>query len=64
MINNLSIGSWKVNGLEDKYRDDIFTACLKYDIDILLETWKGADANLNFPDYKIIQKCRKKNRRS
>lgn len=58
MINNLSIGSWNVNGLGD----DLFTSCLKYDINILLKTWKGTDANLNFPDYKIIQKCRKKNR--
>ena len=42
-MNNLSIGSWNVNGLGDKYRDDQFMSCLKYDINILIETWKGVD---------------------
>ena len=37
---------------------------MKYDINILLETWKGTDANFNIPDFKILQKCRNKQRRS
>lgn len=64
MINNLSISSWNINGLGDKCRDDFFLSCIKYDINILLETWKGADSDLNIPDFKVIQKCRKKQRRS
>ena len=59
MNNNLSISSWNVNGLGDKCKDDLFLSCMKYDINILLETWKGTDAN-----FKILQKCRKKQRRS
>lgn len=63
-INNLTISSWNVQGLGDKCRDDFFVSCLKYDINILLETWKGTDQNYNFEGYKIIQKCRKKKKRS
>ncbi|CAC5367435.1 unnamed protein product [Mytilus coruscus] len=63
-MNKLSIGSWNVNGLGDKYRDDQFMSCLKYDINILIETWKGVDDTSNIPDFKNFQKCRKKNRRS
>jgi exonuclease III len=64
MNTNLSINSWNVNGLGDKCKDDLFLSCMKYDINILLETWKGTDANFNIPDFKILQKCRKKQRRS
>ena len=64
MITTLSIGSWNINGLGDKYRDDVFLSCLKYDINILLETWKGTDSNLNIPEFKTLQKCRKKQKRS
>ena len=63
-INNLTISSWNVQGLGDKCRDDFFVSCLKYDINILLETWKGTDQNYNFEGYKIIQKCGKKKKRS
>ena len=56
MINTLSIGSWNINGLGDKYRDEFFLSCLKYDINILLETWKGADSNLNLSEFKTLQK--------
>jgi exonuclease III len=64
MNTNLSISSWNVNGLGDKCKDDLFLSCMKYDINILLETWKGTDANFNIPDLNILQKCRKKQRRS
>jgi len=46
MINNFSISSWNVQGLGSKYRDEDFLSNLKYDINILLETWKGADSDL------------------
>jgi exonuclease III len=61
MNTNLSISSWNVNGLGDNCKDDLFLSCMKYDINNLLET---TDANFNIPDFKILQKCRKKQRRS
>ena len=50
MINNLSIGSWNINGLGDKCRDDFVMSCL-------LETWKGSDSSLNLSEFKTLQKC-------
>ena len=64
MSNNLTIASWNINGLGDKCRDDFFISCINYDINILLETWKGTDNELNMPDFNVLQKCRKKKRRS
>lgn len=61
---NLAISSWNIQGLGDKCRDDFFLSFMKYDINILLETWKGTDHNYNLKDYKIFQKCRKKKKRS
>lgn len=62
VINNLSISTWNVQGLGDKCNDDNFN--IKYDINILLETWKGIEPNINIPDYNFFQKCRKKKKRS
>lgn len=62
MINNLSIGSWNINGLEDKCRDDFCMPCLKYDINMLLETWKGSDSSLNLSEFKTLQKCWRKHK--
>ena len=64
MFGNFTIGSWNINGLGDKCKDDFFLSMIKYDINILLETWKGTDSEVNVPDYKLIQKCRKRKRRS
>lgn len=64
MINNLSIESGNINGLGDKCRDDLFMSCLKYDINIILETWKGSDSSLNLSEFKTLQKCRSKHKRS
>lgn len=58
-VNNLSISSWNIQGLGDKCSDDFFLSLLKYDINILLETWKGSDPNYNLADFKTFQKCRK-----
>jgi hypothetical protein len=58
MINSFSISSWNVQGLGSKYRDEEFLSNLKYDINILLETWKGADFCI--PNFSIFQKSRKK----
>jgi hypothetical protein len=38
--------------------DEDFLSNLKYDINILLETWKGADFCM--PNFSIFQKSRKK----
>lgn len=54
MINNLSIESGNINGLGDKCRDDLFMSCLKYDINIILETWKGSDSSLNLSEFKTL----------
>jgi hypothetical protein len=60
MLNNFSISSWNVQGLGSKYRDEDFLSNLKYDINILLETWKGADPDFCIPNFSIFQKSRKK----
>jgi hypothetical protein len=59
MNTNLSISSWNVDGLGDKCKDDLFLSCMKYDINILLETWKGTDANINIPDFKFYKNAGK-----
>jgi hypothetical protein len=65
MINDLSISTWNVQGLGDKCNDvNFFLSYLKYDIDILLETWKGTEPNFCIPQYNIFKKCRKKKKRS
>ena len=64
MSGNFTIGSWNINGLGDKCKDESFLSCIKYDINILLETWKGTNSDCNIPDFNVIQKCRKKKERS
>ena len=64
MINNFSISSWNVKVLGSKYRDEDLLSNLKYDINILLETWKGADSDFCIPNFSILQKSRKKKKRS
>ena len=64
MKTNFSIGSWNIQGLGGKTEDEQFVSCLKYDINILLETWKGSDSNSNIEHFKILQKSRKKKLRS
>ena len=63
-INNLTISSWNIQGLGDKHRDDFFMSKIKYDINILIETWKGNDSTIDFPDFKTLQKFRRKKKRS
>ena len=64
MTHNLTVSSWNINALGDKCRDDFFISCLNSDINILLETWKGTDAQINLSNFNVIQKCRKKSKRS
>ena len=47
-----------------KYRDEGFLSNLKYDINILLEIWKGADPDFCILNFSIFQKSRKKKKRS
>ena len=37
---------------------------IKNDVNIFLETWKGLNSELNITGFKILQKFRKKNKRS
>ena len=53
---NISIGSWNIQGLGGKIEDDNFISSLKYDINILQETWKGADSKCNIANFNILQK--------
>jgi hypothetical protein len=50
--------------LGSKYRDEGFLSILKYDINILLEIWKGADPDFCILNFSIFQKSRKKKKRS
>ncbi|CAC5411506.1 unnamed protein product [Mytilus coruscus] len=60
MKTNLSIGSWNIQGLGCKLEDDYFLSSLKYDINILMETWKSADSSTNIINFSYVQKSRKK----
>ena len=68
MVNNnkrqLSISSWNVHGLGDKYNDSIFLEKIKSDINILLETWTGEKKETNIPGYLTISKSRKKKKKA
>ena len=60
----MSISAWNVHGLGDKMNDDMFINKISSDINILLETWTGADPKVNLQDYNSISKCRKKKKRN
>ena len=61
-IDKLSISSWNINGLGQKYRDEDFFNQINYDINIILETWKGDCPDIDVPNYVSFSKCRKKNK--
>ena len=63
IISNLTVSSWNIQGLGDKCKDDQFLSFLKYDINILLETWKGTEPNFSLQNFNVIQKCRKKKKK-
>ena len=63
-IDKLSISSWNINGLGQKYRDEDFLNQINYDINIILETWKGDCPDIDVPNYVSFSKCRKKNKRA
>ena len=63
-IHNLTVSSWNIQGLGDKCKDESFLSFLKYDINIVLETWKGTEPDFCIQHFYIIQKCRKKKKRS
>ena len=63
-IDSLSISSWNINGLGQKHRDETFKEHVKYDINILLETWKGDAPDIKIPNYFSFSKCRAKKKRA
>ena len=53
-VKQISISSWNVHGLGDKYNDSIFLDKIKSDINILLETWTGEKKDTNISGYLTI----------
>ncbi|CAC5416335.1 unnamed protein product [Mytilus coruscus] len=61
----ISISSWNVHGLGDKFNDNYFIEFLKNDNNILLETWKGENKNFTVSGFNLnFNKIRKKNKRA
>ena len=54
----ISISRWNVNGLGQKNRDEIFLEHIKYDINIMLETWNGDCPNIKIPNFDSFSKFR------
>ncbi|CAG2240181.1 unnamed protein product [Mytilus edulis] len=55
------------NDLDEKSAEEVVNNmknCLKYDINILMETWKGSDSSTNIINFNYAQKSRKKKLRS
>ena len=63
-VKKLSISSWNINGLGQKHRDESFIENVKYDINILLETWKGDSPDVKIPNYYSISKYRDRKKRA
>ena len=63
-IDSLSISSWNVNGLGQKHRDEEFIEKIKYDINILIETWKGDCSDIKIPNYNSFCKYRIRKKRA
>ena len=61
---HLSVASWNIHGLGDKYMDPSFIENIKSDINVILETWKGESADTQINGFVSISKSRKKNKRS
>lgn len=59
----LTVSSWSIRGLGDKYTDDLFID-IKSDINVILETWKGENAETQIEIFVFISKCRKKHKKS
>ena len=49
---SLTISSWNVHGLGQKHRDPDFLELLNHDINILIETWKNNDSDIQISGYK------------
>jgi hypothetical protein len=62
-IHNLTVSTWNIQGLGDKCKDESFLFFLKYDINIVLETWKGTEPDFCIQNFNIIQTCRKKKKK-
>ncbi|CAC5415300.1 unnamed protein product [Mytilus coruscus] len=60
----LTVSSWNIRGLGDKYTDDLFIDNIKSDINVILETWKRENAETQIENFVSISKCRKKHKKS
>ena len=63
-ISELTISSWNIRGLGDKYTDELFVQNIKSDINVLLETWKGENAHCQLDGFITVSKSRKKHKKS
>ncbi|CAG2205122.1 unnamed protein product [Mytilus edulis] len=59
-IDSISISSWNVHGLGQKHRDPDFLELINHDINILIETWKGVEPDVQIPEYNYYCKQRTK----
>jgi hypothetical protein len=57
---SLTISSWNIHGLGQKHRDPDFLELLNHDINILIETWKNNDSDIQISGNKNYHICRTK----
>ena len=61
---SISISSWNVHGLGQKHKDDLFLDYIKHDINILLETWKSDETDIDIPNFDKISIFRTKGKKA
>ena len=64
ILSEITISSWNIRGLGDKYIEEDFLKNIKYDINVILETWKGESVDSQIEGFVTISKSRKKHKKS
>jgi len=59
ILSEITISSWNIRGLGDKYIEEDFLKNIKYDINVILETWKGESVDSQIEGFVTIQKVEK-----
>jgi len=60
ILSEITISSWNIRGLGDKYIEEDFLKNIKYDINVILETWKGESVDSQIEGFVTISKSRRK----
>ena len=60
----VSVSSWNVHGLGQKHKDSFFLEYLNHDINILSETWKSDNSNIDIPKFNQFCSFRTKTKKA